>query len=88
MKRLSPNEEQLIVINTDFIQLDQFLKWSNQVQTGGEAKHMVTGGLVTVNGDRELRRSRRLLPGDVVQAGQGPRLRVVSSSGKGSPPCG
>lgn len=50
----------------DSIRLDQFLKLSDCVQTGGEAKLLIQGGDVTVNGAVETRRRRKLLPGDVI----------------------
>lgn len=50
-----------------FIKLDQFLKWQRIAQTGGEAKVLIQNGLVEVNGEMELRRGRKLFPGDVVQ---------------------
>jgi ribosome-associated protein len=49
------------------IQLDQFLKLKNVVQSGGEAKHVIQGGLVKVNGEVETRRGRKLAPGDLVE---------------------
>lgn len=48
------------------IKLDQFLKWQQIAQTGGEAKMLIHNGFVEVNGQMELRRGRKLFPGDVV----------------------
>ncbi len=47
--------------------LDQFLKFAEVVQTGGEAKMVIQGGGVIVNGEVELRRRRKLRHGDVVE---------------------
>ena len=52
------------------IELAQFLKLQRVVGSGGEAKLLVQGGHVTVNGEVETRRGRKLQPGDVVQVGQ------------------
>jgi ribosome-associated protein len=52
-----------------FIKLDQFLKWQQVVQTGGEAKVLIQSGDVQVNGAVELRRGRKLVGGDTVQVG-------------------
>jgi ribosome-associated protein len=49
------------------IRLDQFLKVSRLVGSGGEAKMVIGDGLVKVNGEVELRRGRKLRPGDKVQ---------------------
>lgn len=53
-------------IHSPFIKLDQFLKWQQIAQTGGEAKMLIQMGRVDVNGELELRRGRKLFPGDVV----------------------
>ena len=49
------------------MKLDQFLKWSNIVSTGGEAKILIKSGRVSVNGEIEKRRGRKLNTGDVVK---------------------
>jgi ribosome-associated protein len=49
------------------IKLDQFLKWVGAAQTGGQAKLLIQSGAVTVNGDRETRRGRKLVEGDRVE---------------------
>ena len=51
------------------IRLDQFLKLADVVQSGGEAKLMIQGGEVRVNGEVETRRKKQLQPGDEVQVG-------------------
>jgi len=53
-------------IHTDYIDLLQFLKATGIAATGGEAKAIVDDGLVTVNGQTESRRRRKLRPGDVL----------------------
>ena len=52
------------------IRLDQFMKLVGLVKSGGEAKHLIQGGQVTVNGLVETRRSRKLVPGDAVGLGE------------------
>jgi ribosome-associated protein len=48
------------------IKLDQFLKREGLVFSGGEAKHLIQSGMVSVNGEVETRRGRKLRPGDRV----------------------
>ncbi len=55
-----------IEISTEFIKLDQFLKFSGLSFNGAEAKAMILDGLVFVNGENELRRGRKLYKGDSV----------------------
>ncbi len=56
-----------VAIQSASIQLDQFLKWAGAAQTGGHAKLMISEGFITINGEKETRRSRKLLPGDEIQ---------------------
>lgn len=51
------------------IALEQFLKREAVVASGGEAKHLIQGGEVSVNGEVETRRKRKLHPGDRVSLG-------------------
>lgn len=55
-----------IEIHTEFIRLDAFLKFCAAVETGGEAKSLVQGGGVQVNGVQCTQRTRKLRPGDRV----------------------
>ncbi len=48
------------------IRLDQFLQLCG-VPTGGQAKLLIQGGQVSLNGEIETRRRKKLLPGDIVQ---------------------
>ena len=52
---------------TTLFRLDDFLKFSGLVATGGEAKLLIQGGEVRVNGQVEIRRRRQLCAGDVVE---------------------
>ena len=56
--------------------LGQLLKAAGLAGSGGEAKHLVQSGSVRVNGEVEVRRGRRLQPGDLVTA-SGRTVRVV-----------
>ena len=48
--------------------LDQFLKLTGIAGTGGQAKIMIQGREISVNGEVETRRRRKLAVGDVVEA--------------------
>jgi len=58
-----------VKIDTEFIKLDSFLKAVDAVCSGGEAKIIISEGMVSVNGEAELRRGRKLRPGDRVEVG-------------------
>ena len=49
------------------IRLDNFVKLTGMVATGGQAKLLIQAGEVTVNGEVETRRRRKLAIGDIVQ---------------------
>lgn len=57
-------------ITTEYIKLDSFLKGVNVVGSGGEAKIIISEGEVRVNGETEIRRGRKLYPGDRVALGE------------------
>lgn len=52
--------------NKDYITLQQFLKLSGIVSTGGQAKLFIQEADITVNGEKENRRGRKLYPEDIV----------------------
>ena len=54
-------------ITTEYITLQQFLKFAGIAQTGGEAKILVKELEIFVNGEQENRRGRKLYPGDKVE---------------------
>ena len=65
-----------VAITTEFIKLQDFLKFADAVPSGGMAKTFIQNGEVTVNGEVELRRGKKLHPGDVV--GFGPNSYQVT----------
>ncbi|MCM1149134.1 MAG: RNA-binding S4 domain-containing protein [Butyricicoccus sp.] len=69
-----------ITVSTEFIKLDAFLKFCGEAGTGGEAKLLVAGGEVKVNGEVCQTRGKKLYPGDRVSAPGGDY--VVRGEGK------
>ena len=55
-----------IIITTEFIKLQDLLKFASLVSTGGEAKIVITEGEVTVNGEVCTQRGKKIRPGDAV----------------------
>ena len=56
-------------IEGDYIELIQLLKALGIAETGGHAKFIVEDGVVLRNGEQELRKRAKLIPGDVIQVG-------------------
>ncbi|WP_166904610.1 RNA-binding S4 domain-containing protein [Mycobacterium sp. DL440] len=55
-----------VPIRDESIRLGQFLKLASLIDSGADAKSVIADGLVSVNGEVELRRGRQLRPGDIV----------------------
>lgn len=60
----------------EFIKLGQALKKANLVSSGIDAKMVILDGLVTVNGETELQRGKKLHDGDVFSY-NGETVKVV-----------
>ena len=54
-------------ISTEYIKLDQFLKFASMTGSGGESKMIIGEGLVKVNGEVCTMRGKKLRPGDIVE---------------------
>jgi ribosome-associated protein len=59
-----------VPIRDESIRLGQFLKLADLIDNGAEAKPLLMQGMVSVNGEVETRRGRRLAKGDVVTVGE------------------
>lgn len=60
-----------LAISTEYIKLQDALKFANIVYSGGEAKTVIQEGAVLVNGEVCTMRGKKLHPGDKVEfAGQ------------------
>ena len=59
-------EMEVIKLRDEFIKLGQALKAAGFVESGVEAKDVIQEGLVTVNGEVDTRRGRKLYDGDIV----------------------
>lgn len=57
---------QNIRIYTDYIKLGDLLKFAALVETGGEAKDLIQGGQVLLNGEVCTMRGKKCVPGDVI----------------------
>lgn len=60
-------EQEEIIIHTDYIQLDQFLKWAGLSETGGQAKEWLAEGIIFVNQSKVTEKRKKIRPGDIVK---------------------
>lgn len=56
-----------IKITTEYIKLDQLLKFSGIAENGADAKEMILDEIVSVNGEICTMRGKKLRPGDCVE---------------------
>ena len=69
------DEIETVEINTEFIKLDQLLKWVNFTASGVESKMFILNGEVKVNGEVETRRGKKIYDGYVVEF-NGEKIKV------------
>lgn len=64
VKKKTPANEISVVISTEFIKLQDAMKYANIVYSGGEAKQLIQDEQVLVNGEVCTMRGKKLHPGD------------------------
>ena len=64
VKKKTPANEIPVVIATEFIKLQDAMKYANIVYSGGEAKQLILDEQVQVNGETCTMRGKKLRPGD------------------------
>lgn len=56
-----------IKIETDMIQLDQFMKWASILQSGGEIRFLLDENKIYINENLCKAKRKKLYPGDIVE---------------------
>ncbi len=69
-----------VVLSREPVELFKVLKFEAMVNSGGQAKLVISDGQVLVNGDVETRKRRKLVAGDVIEF-NGERLLLKSVPG-------
>ena len=64
--------------NQEYIELSKLLKFMGVTDSGAEAKALVAGGYVTVDGVMEERKACKIRPGQVVETGE-TRITVAAA---------
>lgn len=62
----------------DFIELYKVLKVQGMSNAGGEAKHFIDEGQVTVNGEVETRKRKKIIAGDIVSF-NGESVQIIAA---------
>lgn len=58
-----------IKINTEYIKLDQLLKFSGIIGNGSDAKALIFEGIVKINGEIATQRGKKIRAGDKIEVG-------------------
>ena len=56
-----------IVIQEEYIRLDNLMKFSGLCNSGGRAKYLIQGGEVKLNGEVCTMRGKKIRPGDIIE---------------------
>ena len=67
----------VIRLRDESIKLGQALKASGLVESGAEAKEVITEGMVCVNGEADTRRGRKLYAGDIINF-NGEEVKIIN----------
>lgn len=76
MKKNALGEQRVVELKTEPTELYKILKFENMVQSGGEAKFVISESRVRVNGDIETRKRRKIVSGDIIEF-EGTIIRIV-----------
>ena len=69
-----------ISIHTNYIQLDQLLKYANILTTGGQIKELLAEELITLNGTIVTEKRKKIYPNDVVTIANEVIITVVKEA--------
>jgi ribosome-associated protein len=70
-------------LTSEFIEVNQLLKLSGLVDSGGAGKNLVASGVVSVDGKKELRKTAKIRAGQTVGVGD-VRIRVIAGTADGA----
>ena len=59
-------DTQNVTLTTENIELYKLLQLVDLATSGGEAKQIISRGEVSLNGENETRKRKKLVPGDIV----------------------
>lgn len=66
----------IVEINVEPVELCKILKFENMVESGGEAKFVISEGLVRLNGEIETRKRKKIFAGDIIEY-KGEKLKIA-----------
>ena len=61
------NTDITVILEKQPVELFKILKFENLVMSGGEAKYVISQGMVMVNGKVETRKRKKITAGDIIE---------------------
>lgn len=68
----------VVEIKTEFIKLQQVLKFASIIDTGSDAKYYISEGMVKVNGVVATERGKKIRNGDIVEVAGIGSVKVIA----------
>jgi len=78
---MKDTEKIITELESEFVELYKILKFEGIAESGGAAKQAIADGLVSVNGEVETRKSKKISPGDQIKV-SGQTIDVVGKNGE------
>lgn len=66
-----------IKIDTEYIKLDQLLKYADITQTGGHSKFLIKEGKVIVNGEKCTMRGKKIRKNDIIEVENEEKIMII-----------
>ena len=66
MNDINDTETIIAELESEFVELYKILKFEGLAESGGDAKQAIADGLVSVNGEVETRKRKKIRPGDQI----------------------
>ena len=63
---MNDSEKIIAELESEFVELYKILKFEGLAESGGDAKQAIAEGLVSVNGEVETRKRKKIRPGDQI----------------------
>lgn len=72
--------QETVSIHTEYIQLDQLLKYANVLSTGGQIKVLLEEEKITLNGVLITEKQKKIYPNDIVTIANEVTITVVKEA--------
>lgn len=78
---MNDNNKIIAELESEFVELYKILKFEGIAESGGAAKQAIADGLVSVNGEVETRKRKKISAGDNIEI-EGQSIDVVGKTGE------